>query len=65
MKTTKKQKPNTKTRKTIRNKRKYGKNSPSTHISPGSKLIRQKGVPSTLNYKPSPGGLEFKWNTRS
>ena len=44
MKTTKKQKPNTKTRKTIRNKRKYGKNSPSTHISTGPKLIRQNGV---------------------
>ena len=23
------------------------------------------GVPSTLNYKPTRGGLEFKWNTRS
>ena len=44
MKTTKKQKPNTKTRKTIRDKRKYGKNSPSTHISNRPKLIRQNGV---------------------
>ena len=24
-----------------------------------------RDVPSTLNYKPTPGGLQFKWNTRS
>jgi len=44
MKTTKKQKPNTTSSKTIRDKRQYGKNSPSTHTTNGPKLMKQKGV---------------------